>query len=177
MATQNEVVSADSHSVPSWRNRIIALLLAAVVLIASYFVLAAFIPRWWGQRIADLAHGSFAKGIGWGLTFGTLCTALALVLLLIAPLAWRRRYGRYIAAVSVVAAVVTAIPNLMTLTIVLGDGNGAHAGQRILDVDAPGFRGATLVGAIVAAIVVFGAGLLVTRWRRRRRTEHPQLSN
>ncbi|MGY4098619.1 permease [Nocardia sp. R16R-3T] len=171
------MVSADSRSVPRWRNRIIALLLvAAVVLVASYFLLAAFIPRWWGQRIADLAHGSFAKGIGWGLMFGTLCTAVPLVLLLIAPLVWRRRYGRYLAAVAAVAAVVTAIPNLMTLTIVLGDGNGAHAGQRILDVDAPGFRGATLVGAIVAVALVLGAGFLVTRWRRIRRSEPAQLS-
>jgi len=147
------------------------------MLVASYFVLAAFIPRWWAQRIADLAQGSFAKGIGWGLTFGTLCTAVPLVLLLIAPLVWRRRYGRYLAAVSAAAAVVTAIPNSMTLTIVLGDGNGAHAGQRILDVDAPGFRGATAVGAIVAAVVVLGAGFLSARWRiRRRGTEAPQLS-
>ncbi|MFX0573818.1 permease [Nocardia nepalensis] len=176
MTTQNAVGSAESRTpVPRWRNRIIALLVSAVVLVVSYFVLAAFIPRWWAQRIADLSHGSFAKGIGWGLTFGTLCTAVPLILLLIAPLVWRRRYGRYIAAVSAAAALVTAIPNLMTLTIVLGDGNGAHAGQRILDVDAPGFRGATLLGAIVAALVVLGVGFLVTRWVRRR-TERPQLS-
>jgi len=30
---------------------------------------------------------------------------------------------------------------------------GAHAGQRTMDVDAPAFRGASLVGAIIAVAV------------------------
>jgi hypothetical protein len=56
---------------------------------------------------------------------------------------------------------------LMTLTIVLGASNAAHAGERVLDVDAPGFRGASLVGAIVAAALF--ALVLFLRIRRRLR--------
>ena len=47
-------------------------------------------------------------------------------------------------------AVLLAIPNLLTLGIVLGVGNAAHAGDRILDVEAPAFRGASLAGALIA---------------------------
>ena len=54
----------------------------------------------------------------------------------------------------------------MTLSIVVGRGNAAHAGDRILDVEAPAFRGGTLAGAIVAGLlVVFIAYLLVSRDR------------
>ena len=45
-------------------------------------------------------------------------------------------------------------PNLLTLGIVIGTGNAAHAGERILDVDAPGFRGATLAGVMLAALLL-----------------------
>jgi hypothetical protein len=58
----------------------------------------------------------------------------------------------------------------LTLGIVIGDGSAAHAGERILDVDGPGFRGGTLVGAIIgfvlAAMFAYVAG---SRRRNKRR--------
>jgi len=49
---------------------------------------------------------------------------------------------------------------------VVGRGNAAHAGDRTLDVDAPAFRGASLVGAIVAGLLlVFVGWLMVSRDR------------
>lgn len=119
--------------------------------------------------------GSFAKGIGWGLVYGGLGTAVPLFLLLSAVLVWRRRAGRFLAGAAVVVATLAAIPNLMTLTIVLGGSNAAHAGERILDVDAPAFRGASLVGAIVAALVFLAVvGLVLLRkWRRRHPKSRP----
>lgn len=63
---------------------------------------------------------------------------------------------------------VLALPNLITLSIVVGQGNAAHAGDRILDVEAPAFRGGTLAGAIVAGLLVgFIAYLMVSRDRAR----------
>ena len=54
----------------------------------------------------------------------------------------------------------------MTLSIVIGRGNAAHAGDRILDVEAPAFRGGTLAGAVVAGLlIVFIGYLLVARDR------------
>ncbi|ASF08752.1 MULTISPECIES: hypothetical protein [Nocardia] len=157
---------------PAWRTWLAGGLALLVLLFVAYFILSAFIPRWWAQRIAEMVNGSFAKGIGWGLVYGGVCTLVPLLLLLFAGRVWRRRAGRFLAGAAVVIAALVAIPNLMTLTIVLGGSNAAHAGQRILDVDAPAFRGATLVGAIVAAVIWLAVlALTVSRWWRRR---HPK---
>ncbi len=71
--------------------------------------------------------------------------------------------------------IAIAIPNLMTLSIVLGNNNAAHAGERILDVDAPAFRGASLVGAIAAVAILLIAVALIgrRRWRRRHPGSQP----
>ncbi|MEU0507282.1 permease [Nocardia sp. NPDC005998] len=170
--TSSEVrPDGQKSTLATWRTRIIAAVAVSAVLIGTYFILAAFIPRWWAQRVADLVSGSFSKGIGWGLVYGLLCTALPLFLMLLAAMIWKRRAGKFIAGAAALLAVILAIPNLMTLSIVLGNNNAAHAGQRILDVDAPAFRGASLVGAIVAA-VIFLASVSLIFWRRWRR-KHP----
>ncbi|MGW4772764.1 permease [Nocardia sp. NPDC004278] len=170
--TSSEVrPDGQKSTLATWRTRIIAAVVVGAVLIGTYFILAAFIPRWWAQRVADLVSGSFSKGIGWGLVYGLLCTALPLFLMLLAAMIWKRRAGKFIAGAAALLAVILAIPNLMTLSIVLGNNNAAHAGQRILDVDAPAFRGASLVGAIVAA-VIFLASVSLICWRRWRR-KHP----
>jgi hypothetical protein len=64
------------------------------------------------------------------------------------------------------AALLVASPNLVTLGIVLGPGGGAHAGERTLDVEAPGFRASSLIGAIVAALTVLVVWLLLHSRRR-----------
>ncbi len=164
-------------SFATWRNRIVGLLLVIVALVIAYFLLAAFIPRWWAQRIAEMSgHGSFAKGIWSGLALGFLCSLVPLLLLLFAALIWRRRGGRFVAGAAAVLAVAAAVPNLMTLSIVAGGSSAAHAGERVLDVDAPGFRGASLIGAIVAAVlfllVVFGTAR--RRFRKHRAANRPE---
>ena len=127
-----------------WRAWLAGAIAVAAALVLAYFVLAAFIPRWWAQRIADMSgHGSFARGLGSGLALGTLCTGLPLLLLLAAALFWRRRGGVFLAGAATLLAVLLALPNLMTLSIVLGTTDAAHAAERVLDVTAPGFRGAT----------------------------------
>ncbi|MFC4373081.1 permease [Nocardia halotolerans] len=152
--TTGEVQSSGQKSTATvWRNRAIMTLATAAVLVIAYFILASFIPRWWAQRLAGLVHGSFTQGIWWGLVFGLLFTLIPLLLLLLAVRVWRRRGGKFTAGAAVIIALLVSLPNLMTLTIVLGGNNAAHAGERILDVDAPAFRGACLVGAIVAAVL------------------------
>ncbi|RBO89386.1 permease [Nocardia puris] len=174
--TSSEVLPADRKPTATvWRNRIIGGLALVVVLVIAYFILAAFIPRWWAQRLAEMVNGSFSKGIGWGLFFGGLTTAISLFLLLFAVVVWRKRAGRFFAGAAVVVALLVAVPNLMTLTIVLGNSNAAHAGERILDVDAPAFRGAALVGALIAAAVFLVAVFFVTRRTLRRRKAEKQL--
>ncbi|WP_067846740.1 permease [Nocardia lijiangensis] len=174
--TSSEVRPDGKSSASVWRNRIIGGVALLVVLVVTYLILAAFIPRWWAQRLAEMVSGSFSKGIGWGLFFGGVCTLVALLLLLFAVLMWRKRAGKFLAGAAVLLAVLVLIPNLMTLSIVLGASSAAHAGQRILDVDAPAFRGAGLVGAIIAALLFAGAVFLVVRRQMRRKKAAKQIA-
>jgi hypothetical protein len=150
---------------PPLARRAVWAVVALVALIALYFILAAFIPRWWAQRIGDQVDGSMAVGIGLGLFYGfafTLVPALLLLLALRRDRSWSTRM--WLAA----GAIVLAIPNLMTLGIVAGNGSAAHAGERILDVEGPGFRASTLIGAIVAVVVAIGIRYLIDSRRRAR---------
>jgi hypothetical protein len=127
---------------------------------------AAFLPRWWAQRIGDQVGGSITTGGFLGLFYGFVFTLLPLVVLWFAIRflhTWRKR------AVAVGVAVLLAAPNLLTLGIVLGTGNAAHAGDRTLDVEAPAFRGGTLAGALLAGACVGGAWYLVGSRRRAQR--------
>ena len=77
------------------------------------------------------------------------------------PMRWKTR------ALWLLLAVILAAPNLMTLGVAVGSGSGAHAGQRTMDVRAPMFRGATLLGSLIA-IVIFVVLVIVYRRRGRR---------
>ena len=152
-----------------WLKKTIWIAVLVVVLVITYFVLSAFLPRWWAQRMGGLASASMGRGVLWGLLFGTLCTFTPLVMFWFAWRMRRRRKVRWLAITVAVLGLVAAIPNLLTLTVVLGGGSGAHAGERIMDVDAPGFRGASLVGAIAGAVLFAVVVALNVMYRRRGR--------
>ena len=147
-----------------WRRTLLLSAVALALLIIAYFILAAFIPRWWSQQIGRAVDGSFSTGTLLGLCLGFTFTVVPLAVLTLAcrPNAtWQLRLTWFI------VAVVLAFPNLCTLSVAAGDGSGAHAGQRTMDVNAPGFRGGTLAGAIVAvAVYLFVLFLILRRPRR-----------
>ncbi len=152
-----------------WRNRGLSVLIGLVLLVILYFVAAAFLPRWWAQRVGDQVHGSFSAGILWGLFYGIVFSFFPLLLawqVRRRPLAWQVRVGM------VVVALLLAIPNLLTLSIVVGVSRAASAGNRILDVDAPAFRGATLTGAIVGTVLVIVAAVVGILLKRRSHEVH-----
>lgn len=160
--------AADGAPETNWSRRIVvggALLLGAVVL---FFLGAAFLPRWWSHRIGDQVAESTASGIGLGLFYGAVFTLLPLLVLWFA-FRKRRRWRVWIAMLAV--AVLVALPNLLTLGIVLGTGNAAHAGERTLDVKAPYFRASSLIGAIIAGVVVAVLFYILTTRRRSKRAE------
>lgn len=135
--------------------------------VAVYFLWAATIPRWWSQRVGDMVNGHLSVGLILGLVFGVCFTLLPLVA------AWfglHRRRPWKAAVAWLVLAVVLALPNLWTLGVAVGRGSGAHAGQRVMDVRAPWFRGATLTGAIIAGVLFVGL-LVFSRSRRSRRAK------
>ena len=160
--------SADGGRGTNWERRILlggALLLAAVVL---FFLGAAFLPRWWSHRIGDQVAGSTASGIGLGLFYGSVFAFLPLLALWFA---FRKRRPWKVWLAMLGGVVVLAAPNLLTLGIVVGTGDAAHAGERTLDVEAPYFRASSLIGAIGAAVLFAVLVYILVSRRRSKRTE------
>ena len=162
--SRTERDAADSR-VRVWAKRALMTIVVAGLLALAGFLGASFLPRWWSHRVGAQVGGSITAGIFLGLFYGFVFTALPLVVLW-QGLHRRRRWRAWAAWVA--AALLFAVPNLLTLGIVLGSGGAAHAGERTLDVDAPGFRGGSIAGAITAVVVVGLFLYLVISGRRSR---------
>jgi hypothetical protein len=65
-----------------------------------------------------------------------------------------------------IAAALTA-PNLMTLGIAIGTSPAAQAGDRTMDVTAPGFRYASLWGVVLGALAALVVVTVSILWERR----------
>jgi MFS family permease len=154
---------------PSWGRRLLWIGGGLVLVLVLGYIASATVPRWWAQQVGKQVEGSITTGIFVGMFYGFVFTLLPLALLAMV-FAWRRTWKALAIALGI--AIVLALPNLMTLGIVLGSGNAAHAGDRILDVEAPAFRGGSLVGAVVAILLV--AYLVHLRASRRRAREREQ---
>jgi hypothetical protein len=168
MTESQPVPSAPPRSTGrSWKRWLAYTAIVVAVVIVGGWVGAAFVPRWWSQRVADRVEGSIWSGSSLGVFYGFVFTLLPLVVV-----AWafrkRRSWKAWLAFAAL--AIVLALPNLFTLGIVLGGGNAAHAGERTLDVEAPGFRNGTAVGAILA-VLAFGVLWWLLRSRRSARRE------
>ena len=147
------------------KRRLILGGIGLAIAVIGWFVGAAVLPRWWAQRIGDAVDGRITVGSFLGISAGVIFTVLAIFVLWLGfrfRSSWRR------AIITLILAVLVASPNLLTLGIVIGDGSAAHAGERILDVDGPGFRGGTLVGVIIGVLV---SALFVTTAASRRRNK------
>lgn len=143
----------------------------AVAALLAWWIAGAVIPRWWAQRLGDAIDGRLTFGTFLGVACGFVFAAAPL-LVLWAGWRWRRgwREGGWKRIVAFVAvAALVAAPNLATLGIVVGSGNAAHAGERILDVEGPGFRGGSVVGGLLAAVAIGGVVALASSRRRNKR--------
>ncbi|PUB27749.1 hypothetical protein C8K30_104198 [Promicromonospora sp. AC04] len=151
---------------PDWRDigkRVLGVLGVILGVWLIYLFLSAFLPRWWAQVIGNAVDGSFAAGAWWGLMTGAVFTLVPVLLLALAVLSRRSWQVR---SAYVVLAALFAVPNLLTLGIVLGTSAASHAGERILDVDGPAFRGGSAWGAVagvVVALVIVTMGVLYRR--------------
>ncbi|MCL2781100.1 MAG: permease [Actinomycetia bacterium] len=151
------------------KRRVILGVVIVVLLVAGYFIATLALPRWWASAIGSQAGGKDGhggSGTWWGLGYGFVFTLIPLIVLrqlVRKGLTWKARGW------IVLGAVILAAPNLMTLGIVAGSGSGAHKGSNTMDLRAPGFRGATLIAVIVAAVVFVIGQYLVTARRRRER--------
>jgi membrane associated rhomboid family serine protease len=104
-------------------------------------------------------------GVLYGLLIG-LVFALFPVLLATAAFRRGRRYKLRVAIFG--GALLLALPNWVTLSIALGAGSGAHAGDRILDIEGPGFRVGSAWGAAIGVLVGLAMVALLWKWRRDR---------
>jgi hypothetical protein len=150
---------------PRWVRQLLITVGLALLVVVGVFLGAAFLPRWWAHRVGAQSSGNFTAGIALGLTYGFVFTVVPLAVVWWAV---RKRRSFRVWAMLLAAAIVLALPNLLTFGIVVGTGDAAHAGERTLDVDAPGFRNATLAGVIAAALLFVVGGYLL---RSRRRTK------
>ncbi|MEO9328991.1 hypothetical protein [Gordonia aurantiaca] len=149
-------------------KKVVIGLIIAALLVVTYFILEAFLPRWWAGQIGRRVNGSMASGVWTGLVIGFVCTFLPLLFFTLSFL--NRSRLKNIPTIAFAAlGVVAAIPNLLTMAVVAGGGNGAHAGERIFDVDAPGFRAASLWGVIFGALVFALVAYFIWRYRRQGR--------
>lgn len=152
---------------PGWRDvgkRLLGVVAVIVVVWLLYLFLDAFLPRWWAQTIGNAVDGSFTAGAWWGLLIGavfTLAPVLFLAQAVLTRRSWQVRSGL------LALAVLFAVPNLLTLGIVLGTSSAAHAGERILDVDGPAFRGGTAWGAALGGVVALTIVIMGVLYRRR----------
>lgn len=152
---------------PTWRDvvqRLVGVVAVIVVVWLLYLFLSAFLPRWWAQVIGNAVDGSFSAGAWWGLMVGAVFTAVPVLFLAQAALprrSWPMR-GAFVAL-----AALFAVPNLLTLGIVLGTSAASHAGERILDVDGPAFRGGTAWGAVLGGVVALALVTMGLLYRRR----------
>lgn len=143
-------------SATSWAVRFGLLVFLAVLALLAWLLAVTIVPREWAQYLGNRIDGQMTKGTIYGLGFGFVCTLIPLI---IARQALRGfKLGLRLFILLIAAAI--AVPNLLTLAIIYGSGNGAHAGERILDVDGPGFRAGSGSGAAVAALVF----VMLTWW-------------
>ena len=131
-----------------------------------YVILAAFLPRWWAEQIGRNVDGSMGRGIGSGLSIGFVCTFIPISMLVLA-VSLRGRMKNLLSILCVVIGVVVAIPNLLTLSIHLGNNNAAEVGKQILNVRAPGFRAASAWGVVIAVVVAILLTIFVVMYQRR----------
>ncbi|OYD68199.1 hypothetical protein [Rhodococcus sp. OK302] len=167
MTTPETSPATTAPGMPPWAKKAITIAVAAVVLVITYLILAAYLPRWWSQRIASLADGSFSGGIAWGVMFGLVCTLVPLLFFRAIWQVRKRKHARVMQISALVLGVIFALPNLLTLSIVLGNSSAAHAGERVLDVDGPGFRGASVLGAVIGVALFIGIVFLGYMYNKR----------
>jgi len=163
--TQDPRPLAQPVTESNWKLRIVLVVTLVVVLGLGYLFGTTVVPRWWAHRVGNRVDGSLTAGTLYGLFIGFVFTFVPLV---IARQVFRRVPNKVRLAFLVIA-IVAAAPNLMTLSIVTGSSNAAHAGDRVLDVEGPGFRAGSAWGVAIAVVVAVGLFVWTWQWRRDRR--------
>lgn len=151
---------------PRWGLRI-GLGAAALVLLAIAFMVGrSFMPVWWATRVTQQTQGSLSGGLLLGLSYGFIFTFVPLLI------GWQARYKKVTwpwKSVILGLAVLTALPNLLTLGIYLNSSGAALKAQMMVDTSATWFPSWTLGGAIAGLVLFLGIAVFWHMWRSRGR--------
>jgi hypothetical protein len=151
----------------SWQTRAVLAVLLLVLVIAAGAVMSALLPVWWATTIGSHVGGDLGGSILTGMVIGFAFT--------LAPLlaAWLVRYSRaswpWKAAI-MAAALLLAVPNLLTAGIAFDTSSSARQARRILGTEATWFIEWTLYAAVAAVLVFTAFVVLTAAWRHRGRT-------
>lgn len=125
-------------------------IIGAVGIIGA-LIIAAVVPRWWSSLIGNIVNESLIGGTLIGIAIGFVCTFVPYWLF---STGWRKRDSG--SNFFLILGLIIAIPNLITLWIVLGFNHAAELSNARLELDAPGFKLGTLLGVIAAiALAIF----------------------
>ncbi|MFV0429127.1 MAG: hypothetical protein ACK5KO_06860 [Arachnia sp.] len=152
-----DAVTDDKFDLEDLRRIVVVGLIGLAMVLIVGMILSALLPRWWAQSLGDLINGRIGFGFGLGAAVGLVSMLGALLLLWWAVL---NRERLWLGIGLGVLGLICALPNLMTLWVALGTGSAAHAGQRILDVDGPGFRSGSVTGTILGGIIFLIIGYI-----------------
>lgn len=161
---RQRTASGESGRKPRWGLRLGLGAAALALLVLLYFVVRLFMPVWWATRISDQTQGSLTSGIILGLVYGFVFTFVPLLI------AWQARYKKVSwpwKAVIVLAAVLVAIPNLLTLSIYANSSAAAAKARNMIDISATWFPSWSIGGAITGLLLFIGIAAFWHLWHSR----------
>ncbi|WP_051388750.1 hypothetical protein [Arthrobacter sp. 35W] len=149
---------------PLWLRRTILVAVLVAIAAAILSIGAVVAPVWWADTIGNQVQGNLGAGILVGMFYGFVFSLLPVVV------GWQAHYkgmNKWVRISILVAAVLLATPNLLTLAVLNGTSKSAHDAQRILSVEANWFGIWSvwfMVLGVLAGVVALQAGRI---WRRR----------
>lgn len=158
------VVTSQTADKPNWGLRIGLGAIGLVLAAAAYFILSTVLPVSWATTIKNQANGDLGTGLLLGLFYGFVFTFIPLLVL------WQARHKRVTwpwKAALLGAAILLAIPNILTLGIYTSNSASALRARNMIDNDATWFPGWSLGAAIGAAVIFVAFAILWEIWRAR----------
>lgn len=148
-----------SAAPPAWLRNVAVWVGVALALVVLVVLGVAVLPPWWASLIGGWVDGVQSRGIVLGLVLGIVFTLLPIGLVL---LALRSGLSSRARIALIVGALLLLLPSVLTIAIWAGSSDA----RSVLVIEAPGFRGATVIG--IALVVVALVVVLVVRARSRR---------
>jgi hypothetical protein len=151
-----------SSAPPAWMRNATVWVGAALSIGLLVLLGVAVLPDWWAAVVGGWVDGDQTRGVLLGLVLGVVFTLLPLALGL---LAMRSGLSTRARLALIASAVLLLLPNVLTVAIALSSSDA----RAVIAIDAPGLRGATVVGIGVTLLVVAAVLLGRSRSRRTRR--------